>query len=209
MVEMEIDFRGALEEIRDQRALPTCLAHATSTVHRHFRGLDNRLSAECLHYHSTGGDWLSGVTMNSLQKTLKMSGQPEERKCDPLSLRNPDGWSPPTDVQFYRIESGIRSAQSQIVCDAIRDSDLPILGIGMPDEFLDPDPPWVISAGHSTRDLHAVLGVGLGQFQQETVVLIRNSWGEDWADSGHAWIDESFLSNHLKDVLVLEGGVDF
>ena len=33
--------------------------------------------------------------------------------------------------------------------------------------------------------------------------LIRNSWGTAWADAGHAWLDDAFVIQHLRDVLVL------
>ena len=33
--------------------------------------------------------------------------------------------------------------------------------------------------------------------------LIRNSWGTAWAESGHAWLDDDFIVQHLRNVLVL------
>lgn len=204
MLDVEIDRREELGRVRDQGQLPTCLAHATSTVHRRVQEIEKALSAEALHYHASGGDWSSGCSMGDLQRALRDDGQPEDRHCEPIN-GNPDGWSPPKDVQVYRSDSDQKSPLSEVVEDKIRASDLPILGISLPGGFFNPDPPWLISAGR-IRALHAVAGIGLAQHENETAVLIRNSWGEAWADSGHAWLDASFLKNHLEAVLVLSQG---
>lgn len=205
MLELEIDQRDALGKVRDQGQHPTCLAHAISTVHRQIQEIDEPLSAETLHYHASGGDLSSGCTVESLQQALRKDGQPEYRHCKPIPDGTPDGWSPPTNVPVYRSESEQEPPLPMLVKHTIRASDLPVLGITLPEGFYDPVPPWVISAG-STRGVHAVAGIGLAQYNNETVVLIRNSWGRDWANSGHAWLDRSFLDTHLEAVLILTRG---
>lgn len=203
--QLMIDRRAELGEVRDQGPFPTCLAHATSTVHRNVRGLDEPLSAEALHYHATGADWSSGSTMNELQHALRKEGQPQDCHCEPLPDEKPDNWSPPTNVPVYQSESNQEPALPTVVKDTILASDLPVLGISLPEGFFDPTPPWVISAGRPVAR-HAVTGIGLAEYEDGTAILIRNSWGEDWADSGHAWLDEKFLKAHLKAVLVLTRG---
>lgn len=205
MLNVEIDRRGELGRVRDQGDLPICLAHATSTVHRRVQETGHPLSAETLHYHANGADWSSGCVVEDLRQALRDEGQPEDRHCEPID-GNLNSWSPPTDVQVYQSESKKKPPLPEIVEETIRASNLPILGISLPEGFYEPDPPWLISSGQIRGMPHAVAGIGLGHQEDGTAVLIRNSWGEDWADSGHAWLDASFLEKHLKAVLVLTEG---
>lgn len=207
-LDIQIDRRNDLFEIRDQGPLPTCLSYATSTVHRVIKDLDNPLSAETLHYHATGADLTTGSGVEEVQQALRETGQPENRYCESVPFQDRQAlssWSPPADAPFYRSDSSQDTPSPSMVKEAILESKLPILGVSLTEEFYYPEPPWVFSAGQS-QGLHAVVGVGLADYKGETVVLIRNSWGEDWANSGHAWLDNSFLENNLNDVLVLERG---
>ncbi len=76
-----------------------------------------------------------------------------------------------------------------------------------PDAFYSPAPPWIMSPTGPIRGLHAVVAVGIGTTQTTRSFLIRNSWGTEWADAGHAWLDDSFMSQHLRDVMVLTAEV--
>ena len=85
----------------------------------------------------------------------------------------------------------------------LRSGRVAVLGLELSASFFQPQVPWIISATTTTHGLHAVLGVGLGSFQTGRVVLVRNSWGVSWADSGHAWLDQSYMNRHLRAILVL------
>lgn len=204
-VSISIDRRCELGQVRDQGKLKTCLAHATSTVHRNIQALEEPLSAETLHYHATEPDFLNGATIQAVRKAVKVKGQPHDRHCDPVLEEKPNDWLPPTDVQVYRADSARISPSAESVIDTVKSQDLPILGITLSDEFYQPTPPWVISPGRP-RARHAVVGLGLAQYKGEQVILIRNSWGTEWADSGHAWLNESFLDSHLEEVFLLKYG---
>ena len=80
---------------------------------------------------------------------------------------------------------------------------VPVLGISTTDAFYSPAPPWIMSPTGPIRGLHAVVAVGIGTTYTTRSFLIRNSWGKEWADAGHAWLDDSFISQHLREVLVL------
>lgn len=194
-------------KVRDQGPYPTCLAHSASTVHRNVQELNEPLSAETLHYHATEANWSVGSTMDEIQEALERNGQPKDRHCDPLPDKNPGEWSPPEEAPIYRSKSDQKSASPPVVKDVIRRSTLPILGISLPERFYNPEPPWIISAGQP-QGRHAVVGLGIAKYEDETVVRIRNSWGKGWADSGHAWLDNSFLREHLQEVLILTRGVN-
>jgi len=86
---------------------------------------------------------------------------------------------------------------------AIRAGQLPVLGVSLPEPFFTPVTPWVIPSGGAIRGLHAVAGVGIGSFRGGRVIMIRNSWGSDWGDDGHVWLDDAFIGQHLKRVMVL------
>lgn len=89
----------------------------------------------------------------------------------------------------------------------IRGEQVPVLGIAITNGFFMPGSPWVLSSDGPLRGFHAVVGVGLGIFRANRAVLIRNSWGFDWADDGYAWLDANYISRHLKKLLVLTGEV--
>jgi hypothetical protein len=207
MLESEVDRRTDLPEIQDQGPFETCLSYATSTVHRINKNLDHPLSAEALHYTASGGEFNNGCKVSEVQNALFGTGQPELQHCEPVTKENCSEWSPPTDVYYYKSASQTKNPSLDIVRELIQNQRLPILGVSTTRDFYYPEPPWVFSSGDAVN-LHAVVGVGLGEYKQETVVLIRNSWGSDWADSGYAWLDTSFLDEHLERVLLINGSDD-
>ena len=44
---------------------------------------------------------------------------------------------------------------------------------------------------------HAVIAVGYGKVDAHRAVLVRNSWGDRWADGGYGWLTEPFLGPRL------------
>ena len=52
----------------------------------------------------------------------------------------------------------------------------------------------------------AAAGYVLGNFQ--TAILIRNSWGAEWGEDGHAWLTEKFLSPRLFATAILKEDID-
>lgn len=203
--ELTVDLKKQTEEVRDQGTLPTCLSHAASTVHRAHRDHEERLSAETLHYHSNDGCLNSAVSLSQLQQTLRTKGQPEDRYCNPVASSGHGDWSPPTDVEYYRYDSKAKSSPIEFLKNIIREANFPILGITFPDQFYNPQAPWVISSGR-TRGAHAVVGVGLAEYKSEVIVLIQNSWGSEWGNQGFAYLDNSFLKTHLQEILILFAG---
>jgi len=203
MLETEVDQREDLYRVQDQGPFSTCLSYATSTAHKNNNNIPNPLSAEALHFTASEGDFHSGCQMPDVQKALLQRGQPEQQHCEPINEGNCDTWSPPSDVYYYTTTSTTGNPSPQLVRDLIKENRLPVLGIGITKEFHYPEAPWVFSAG-DIEGRHAVVGAGLGVFDGETVVLIRNSWGSDWANSGYAWVDNSFLEENLERLLIVE-----
>lgn len=208
-VTIRLDFRPLLGAVRDQGARPTCLAHAATTAHEHARGSKAALSPEYLHYvASTNDSSPEGVDFPNVPRALLDPGQPVETDC-PYHHNEPQPtWAPPTNVLLYRRRS-TSPKQSPDEVEALLDvGHVPVLGISTTDAFYSPAPPWVISPTGPVRGLHAVVVVGLGMTYTTRLFLIRNSWGAAWADDGHAWLDDTFIVQHLRDVLVLTEEVD-
>ena len=141
--------------------------------------------------------------MSSIERALERKGQPEDQYCDPICYASPDGWTPPIDPTFHQSGSSHKRTSATEVKEAIRQETLPVLGLEITEKFHDPAPPWIFSSGSPTG-LHAVVAVGLAEYKGDTIVLIRNSWGKKWAKSGHAWLDDSFLNEHLYEMMTID-----
>lgn len=204
-VQQRIDLRGQLCPVRDQGLRSTCSAIATSTAHEHSLQSPVHLSAEYLHWHATNGRVNDPASLTEVANALRYEGQPVESACPYIySLLRTATWATPSGVQVYKRESRLRMSDLRIVQECLEQGRCPVLGISLPHPFYTPEAPWVIPADGQIRGRHAVLGVGLGDYQGKTAVLIRNCWGADWGDDGHAWLNEEFLDRHLQLVLVLE-----
>jgi hypothetical protein len=203
IVQVDVDLRPTLVSVRDQGPRPTCLSHAASAAHERARGVMDALSPEYLHFFASGGRAMAGCSIDAVGKALVDKGQPIESDCPYLTAAPPSGWRPPTGLPVFRRASESKAGDADEIEEAIRALRLPVLGISLPDSFLRPASPWVISSIGRIRGLHAVVGAGIGRHRGQRVILIRNSWGGTWADGGYAWLDEEFIRQHLKGLLVL------
>jgi len=201
-VQLEIDLRSAFPAVRDQGARPTCLAHATTAAHEKSRGSTTPLSSEYLHFFATRGVTL-GASFDEIARTLEQKGQPIEDHCPYWNTDPSKGWRPRARLRVFRRASQAKSLNMGEVEQLIRDARVPVLGITLTNDFLKPTPPWRISSDGPLRGRHAVVGVGIGIHRGSRIILIRNSWGTDWAENGYAWLDRTFLSLHLREVLIL------
>ncbi len=200
---IEVDLRSLLGPVRDQGARPTCLAHAVSAAHEHTRGSPILLSTEYLHFFACGGSPSSGSSMDEIAEALEDEGQPEEIDCPYLAADPPAGWNPPSGLPVFRRGSEPKNANAGELERLIRAGSVPVLGLSLPASFFVPQNPWIITPSGAFRGLHAVAGVGIGRHQGTRIILIRNSWGPSWGEGGHAWLDDAFIAQHLREVLVL------
>ena len=203
-VTIRVDYRPRLGPVRDQGARPTCLAHASSAAHEHARGSPTPLSPEYLHYFSSGNDSThAGADFPNVARALLDPGQPSETDC-PYQLVEPQlAWTPPLDLTLYRRNSTSAERTPDEIEALLDAGHVPVLGISTTDAFYAPASPWILSPTGPIRGLHAVVAVGIGTTHTRRRFLIRNSWGTEWADAGHAWLDDAFMIQHLRDVLVL------
>lgn len=204
---VKIDRRSSLGNVRDQGPFPTCLAYATSLSNRNFHGVSEPLSAETLHYHATDGGWHKGCTTSEMERALERHGQPKTSDCPPFPGSDIEEWQPPDCVTHFEAKSTTPKTTIDKVSEALKEGNLPVLGIETTVEFYYPEEPYVFSRGQSKAN-HAVTAVGVGEIDGGPAVLIRNSWGEEWAESGHAWLNNSFIEEHLREVLVINSEVN-
>ena len=197
------NLRNLFGPVRDQGARPTCLAFAVSDLHAALRDAWAPLSCEFVFYHAqrrAGRPPTVGATVQAMFEALRHDGQPQERGWRYLAATPKDVelWKPPQDV------GGIyhRSAKKQeIVIDEMIDT----LDLGQPllvlmylsasfylvgtDGFVDPPP----SEKADVMRRHAVVAIGHGAHRGRRAILIRNSWGDEWGQSGYAWLAEEYL----------------
>lgn len=193
-----VDHRKSLGPIRDQGSRPTCLSFAGTSAHEHARRSTMPLSPEYLDYCMS-----SGASFPELTRALRNPGQPSEEDCPYHCNERPLGWLPPPSVRLYRRKSERTDPTVDEIEALLTAGKVPVLGVSLPDGFFSPARPWLIAGDGPIRGLHAVAAVGLGTTGPSKCVLVRNSWGTEWGDNGHAWLDDAFLRRHLRDVLAL------
>lgn len=202
VIEAEIDLRSSWNGIRDQGLRPTCLVCATSDAHAHLHNCAP-LSAEYLFYqsvqHSAAKDPTAGLTFEEAAHALVAQGQPSEHEW-PYSPTQPDPWLPPKiTVRWFGVLTKATVNAIEIVSKSLEMGYPVVLGIRLTAAFLAPSGnDFTIPAAGPGFGGHAVLAVGLGRRNTgEKYFLIRNSWGNTWADGGHAWLACGYLADKL------------
>ena len=198
-----VDHRRSLGPIRDQGARPTCLSFACTSAHEHARGSKMPLSPEYLHYFASARNSTDGASFPELARALQMPGQPLEKDCPYFLDGLPLGWLPPSGVKLYRRQSDLKQPSADDVESLLIGGHVPVLGISITDSFFSPAPAWLIPPDGPIRGYHAVVAAGLGTTDASRYFLVRNSWGVEWGEDGYAWLDETFLALHLRDLLTL------
>lgn len=199
-IDIEIDLRGVLPPVRDQRQRNSCLACATSDAHAHSHVRDHPLSAEFLFFHAAqlmpGANGNNGLTFAAAEQALRDSGQPDEGDW-PYQDTQPDPWAPPTVGRCWHGSMTSALGVPGIVA-SLKSQKPVVLGISMTTGFLNPAKPYVVSAVGMGIGRHAVLAVGLGKNTAKgSILLIRNSWGIGWGNLGHAWLEIGYLADKL------------
>jgi len=212
-ISVQIDLRAKFGPARDQKRRPTCIAFAASDAHAAQRITPfYPLSVEYAFYHAcmkrTVFDPHSGVGMSDILAAVEDDGQPEENGWPYLDQlpANIAQYKPPADVgPVYRRESQ-RQSDFAVILTMLNEGRVPLIAMDISYEFFLAKPHEVLRAPVSspTVNRHALVVAGIGEEQNEQVLLIRNSWGDGWADHGYAWISRGYLEPRLIAVGVMK-----
>lgn len=191
-----------LPTVRDQGERETCLSIAITDGHQAIRGDELILAPDYLHAHaarSLGVGVNDAVTVTAAIGVLAIEGQPEEATCPYSPSARPEDWWPATPQQTWRrISSEGSSGEAWAVLSAqlrLRRPVVVILGI---DEVFCTGVGSVLSdAAGPVLGSHAVLAVALGREQ----VLIRNSWGAAWCESGLVWLSLEYFTARCTGII--------
>lgn len=209
------DLRVAFGPARHQGDRPTCLAFALSDAHGAARGALEVLSAEHLYYHAVrrtaGGHPDDGVAIPEACEALKVDGQSLEAGWPYLAALPSDlaQWKPPaTATPLHRRDTEVTNANVADIVIRLKAGQPVVVILLLGERFYVPAGGLVEPGpADADADYHAVIAVGYGQTTAgEDCILIRNSWGEDWALEGYAWITASYLAARMTDTLVMEPG---
>ncbi len=218
MIDTVTDLRPLLGAVRDQGARPTGLAFAASDAHAALREGWSPLSCEFAFFHAHRRSDTTpeqGASLSSMLNALRLDGQPAESGWPYLDFvpANLAHWIPPSDVGPRFGRNGAANCCIIPSILAALDSGTPVLlltmlsksfyapsnaGIVDPTDGENPDP--------ALR--HAVVAVGHGTTSDQTAILVRNSWGAEWGEGGHAWLTEKFLSPRLFATAILTEDID-
>lgn len=215
------DIRAELHGVRNQGRRPTCMSFAASDAHRHARKHPEYLCVEWLYYHVSkraGTGPQAGTTIPDTRAVLNAIGQPEE-PIWPYSSQRPDPtvWRPPSKVGTpLKCGSSLCTGGLQGLRQRVGQGVPVVIGMFVSDTFNAPQT-WDHVGGEvilgadigkpvDHRRSHAVVVVGLGHYGGDPVMLLRNSWGSNWGNKGHAWVRESYLAPRLSGAFVILKG---
>lgn len=204
MINIAIDHRSRLLEIRDQGRRPTCLSVSVSTAHEDHISHHEYLSVEYLHHHAR---ILSGprsdecaATLNGVQQAIQIEGQPNETSYpyapDMANVREPHL----IDEPLWRCNLLWKKIPANGIFQIIDEGKIAILAIAISEMFFQVDKSGIVFDDPSKKPLgnHAVLAVGHGRLTNgNRMLLIRNSWGAKWGLDGYAWLHEDCIDQRL------------
>ena len=201
-----IDLRSQASAIRDQGRRPTCVSFALSACHECLRELSpEELSKDSLHWDciQIDGALNGGVRIATALSVLEANGQPYEHDWPYIADVDEVTWlSMPQpaldDVHRFKIAQSVSVQIRQpgdLVDRLVRYGPL-FLVIPIWESFFIPVNGKVSMPDTQSEELrgsHALCVMGV---TTEDDVLVRNSWGESWGDSGYALVPFEYLERH-------------
>ena len=197
----EIDLRSSIGPVRDQGPRPTCMAFTGTCLRESELDVSDVLSPQWLyHFGNKHSGGLGGMTVGGLAEALGSDGNVPERQC-PYQTTQDLNWSPPAGLSGgFRARLSASSADFDIATNTIRNHRT----VGL---ALYPDDSFFYSRLNSNGLLvqpsnrprpgggHAVTVVGLAKWEGDTILLLRNSWGDGWGHLGYAYIGRSHFTS--------------
>lgn len=213
-----VDHRHRLPAVKDQGRRETCLAFAVTAVHEHEKarltGQLRDLSEEMLFWgcKRVDGDTEDGTSFRSAQTALETSGQVEQHlwHYEPLRVTLGPQYQPPTaaTVPGTALRAALEplDASVEAIKQALAQGALVALGFQMyegfdvPENHVIPLP----TAEEYALGGHVVALVGFDDNMEAGCFILRNSWGEGWADRGYAYLPYAYLSLAPTQVFIVQ-----
>ncbi len=213
-MQITTDLRPLLGPVRDQGLRPTCLAFALSAAHEVFHERQAPLSTEWLFYHAVklAGDTPdAGLAPSFAAAVLSEPGQPDEKEWPYEKQAATYPWRPPKkigqlfcagaeidSVQIDRVVARLNKGQPVVLCLLIDETMFSWTDCAGTAFITHQPPPFDPGSGH------AVVAVGWGTNGSDRQILIRNSWGSEWGDHGHAWLSEAYTEERGQAAIPLK-----
>mgnify|MGYP000563179697 CR=1 FL=1 len=191
-----IDLRRTLPIIRDQGPRPTCLSCALSDLHQSARGKTEQFSSDCLFYYANqihGHASPAGISPRSARKALREKGQCLESEW-PYDINPTTSLTPPRKIGIhYKAIATVNNSTTAIIDQSLQSKEPVVLVLRLTKKFLYTNGIDPLIYEKSDKELgsnHAVVVMGV----QSTNYIIRNSWGIDWGDKGHALVGSCYIN---------------
>lgn len=210
-VDIIVDLRDRFGPARNQGVRPTCIAFAASDTHSFARGTTDYLSVEYVYYSAVRRrqplDPHRGVPMKLMIDAVREDGQPPEEVWPYLAaIPSPVSvWTPPKPCEpIFRHPMVPEASDVSTIIHALDAGQPALLAVRITEQFYQPATDFIIRARTDDRDTgnHAMVAVGHGTSGADGLILVRNSWGDDWADSGYAWVSGDYVKNRLIGVAI-------
>jgi hypothetical protein len=209
-IQIAVDLRTNFGGARNQGSRPTCMAFAASDTHSFVHGTTDFLSAEYAHYsarrRSPPLNPHAGVSMAHMVDAIRDDGQPKEDILPYLSVVPSSAlWAPPSDCGVIFRHAFLEKPTDIANVIAALDAGRPaIIGARITLQFYSPPADFIIR--NATNDPvvsnHALVAVGHGTNGGDALILVRNSWGETWANLGYAWLTSDYLAHRILGIAV-------
>jgi hypothetical protein len=213
-VTIKTDLRKLFGPVRDQGQRPTCLAFAASDLHASLRRPWAELSCEYLFYHAQQrGNRKSheGALLAAMLDAVRHDGQPYETGWPYLTALPADlaQWTPPPGISPLFRRAGDTASHTIDAMVSELDRGRPLIVLLRLSWSFD----WVKSDGivdeasGEQPDLnrrHAVIASGHGEINGQRTIIVRNSWGEGWADGGYGYLTEKYLVPRVFQLAILK-----
>jgi C1A family cysteine protease len=211
MIDVIRNFSSLLGAVRDQGKRPTCLAFAASDLNELANNAAASLSVEyvCHHAAKRSPTWgpAEGFTIDQILGAIQSPGQPIET-AHPYQNNNELAPLMPVPIDLNPMYISCSTRDEMNSTDILKklEAKVPVVLVVRVTESLFQPINGVVEYKSQIipNSLHAVLAVGIGKHKVsgEQHVFIRNSWGHQWGQAGHAWISFQYLQTHLYDSFI-------